>query len=473
MKTSRARRDRARCQERAPAAQHPSLPARSMKLVALTSNACSAGAIAPPVRAVLGRTGDEGGAQAAGRRRDQIAAMRRDHHAGRGRQIEQGSRAQIGLRLRLVGARHLGAEDHVPGQPGALGHVDHQRDVAVGERREDEPALQPAQAFDRVRPRVEPVPGAIEVIDLGLAQPADRMLVEQRQQVLAVQVVEPGPGAPAAPDLLQRRLIARPPGIGEGMPVARDPPRTERRSGLARDALAPVHDRAEHVEAQRLDVRKAHRLSSRNRRPQARTRAGSAPARRSDFQTTTAMLSGPVRRPRGDRGASRREHGGCALSSPQHRCSRSFAPTRSGESQQSRGPRVRSAISAPAASAVAFPRRLEFVDRRGRGGAVPAVGTRRRRVVGRAGRLRDLRRSCARSDPHRVGWARLRRGACGRCDAAPSSTRLRARPFVAHRGNPGSPEKAACSRAASPPIVYTMVGIFPDDSGSAGSAWRA
>src|SRR5262249_37658302 len=51
-----------------------------------------------------------------------------------------------------------------------------------------------------------------------------------------------------------RGLILIAPGVGEGEPVEVMPERLERAPGFARDAGAPVHHRAEHVEEQRLHL---------------------------------------------------------------------------------------------------------------------------------------------------------------------------------------------------------------------------
>src|SRR5271165_3804250 len=83
------------------------------------------------VGAVFEGPADEGGVEAAAARRDEIAIVRRHHHALLGPEIEQRGAAVVGLGLWLVGVRHLRAEDDIPRQAGMFGHVDHQRDVAV------------------------------------------------------------------------------------------------------------------------------------------------------------------------------------------------------------------------------------------------------------------------------------------------------------------------------------------------------
>ena len=74
-----------------------------------------------------------------------------------------------------------------------------------------------------------------------------------------VQHVKPGEGAAAGAAFLHRRLVARPPGIGEAMRV--DVAAAELREEgprLPRDALAPVDHRAEDVEDQCLDLLEHH-----------------------------------------------------------------------------------------------------------------------------------------------------------------------------------------------------------------------
>ena len=79
--------------------------------------------------------------------------------------------------------------------------------------------------------------------------------VEPRQdalEVAPVQDVELAERQPAGADFLHRRLIFAAPGVGKGEPVERMAERLEDRLGFARDAGAPVDQRAEHVEEQAL-----------------------------------------------------------------------------------------------------------------------------------------------------------------------------------------------------------------------------
>jgi hypothetical protein len=79
---------------------------------------------------------------------------------------------------------------------------------------------------------------------------------------------KPGEGAAAGAALLHRGLVALAPRVGEGARVqVRAAVAGEEGGGVAGDALAPVHDGAEHVEDEGLDrvhhrgPRSAHRFS--------------------------------------------------------------------------------------------------------------------------------------------------------------------------------------------------------------------
>src|SRR5215471_3679610 len=61
---------------------------------------------------------DEGGAKPAASGRDEIAIVRRHHHALPWLEVEQRSAAVVSFGLRLVGMGDFGAEDHVPRQSG-------------------------------------------------------------------------------------------------------------------------------------------------------------------------------------------------------------------------------------------------------------------------------------------------------------------------------------------------------------------
>ena len=104
-------------------------------------------------RAVFGRPRDEGGLQAELLRGLQIVVVRGDHHHLLRRQAEQLCRAKIGFRIGLVVLEQFRRHDQVPRQAGELRHVGQQRDVAVGQRRDDVFRLQPRQSWRRCRAR--------------------------------------------------------------------------------------------------------------------------------------------------------------------------------------------------------------------------------------------------------------------------------------------------------------------------------
>ena len=109
----------------------------------------------------------------------QVAVVGGDHHHLLRRQAEQFRRAEIGFRIGLVVLEQFRRHDEVPRQAGELRHVGQQRDVAVGERRDDVFLLQPRQPRHAVRPRMQAVPAHGEVVQIGLAQSLDRKLRDQ------------------------------------------------------------------------------------------------------------------------------------------------------------------------------------------------------------------------------------------------------------------------------------------------------
>ena len=84
-----------------------------------------------------------------------------------------------------------------------------------------------------------------------------RIRAEARQDALEVspvQRVELRERQAPRPDLLHRGLVLAAPGVGEGLPVAAPAERSEDALRLARDAAAPIDQRAEHVEEESLDL---------------------------------------------------------------------------------------------------------------------------------------------------------------------------------------------------------------------------
>src|SRR4051794_10614793 len=96
--------------------------------------------------------------------RFQIAAVRGHHHALTRLEAERLSCDQVDAGLGLVIACDLRAENRVPGKVVSPGKVDHQGDVAVGNRREQEAAPQAVQPGRYVLPGIEPVPRKVQVL---------------------------------------------------------------------------------------------------------------------------------------------------------------------------------------------------------------------------------------------------------------------------------------------------------------------
>src|SRR5262249_17749009 len=122
---------------------------------------------------------------------------------------------------------------------------------AVRYRRQPVAALEPQQAWRDVGPCVESVPREREVMHHLLG----RLDAEARGnafEVAPVQHVELAERDTAGAHLVHGRLVLAAPGIREGEPVERQAERLERDLGLARDARAPVDQRPEYVEEQRL-----------------------------------------------------------------------------------------------------------------------------------------------------------------------------------------------------------------------------
>src|SRR5262245_17951390 len=201
----------------------------------------------------LVRSRDMAGTQPALGRRLKIVAVRSDHHAVSGRQIERLTGREIDARLALVVARDVCAQDRVPGKIVAAGEIDHQRNIAIRDRRQQKPALEASKAGRHVGPGGKPVPREIEIARRGFGKIG---IPEPRQNAIEVASVQHGELAErraAGANLLHGRLVLVAPGIGEGQPVEAMAGGTENGLGLARNAGAKIDERAEDVEEQRLD----------------------------------------------------------------------------------------------------------------------------------------------------------------------------------------------------------------------------
>ena len=167
-------------------------------------------------------------------------------------QVKHPRHAQVGVGVGFVGLEHLGAQHTVPGQPGALGHVGQQADVAVRQRGDGVALLEPRQALHAVGPGMEPVPHAVEVLALGLAQVAQPKARQDLVQDLPVQGIDQRPALFAAHHPRHGGLVARAPGQREGSGIHLGVERTH----LARNAAVPVHHGAKDVERQHLHLGK-------------------------------------------------------------------------------------------------------------------------------------------------------------------------------------------------------------------------
>ncbi len=194
------------------------------------------------------------GAQAAFGGGIEIARMRGHHHALRGRQIERLAGGEIDARLRLVVAGDFGAENGVPRKLVAAREIDHQRDVAVRHRRQHEFGFQPRQRRRHVRPGIEPVPDARQIVEHFVGQVLQAEARQQPHEVAPVQHVELGERDAPRAHLLHAGLVFAAPGVGEGFPVEAVAEGGQDAFGLARDRCSPVDDGAEHVEKQCSDT---------------------------------------------------------------------------------------------------------------------------------------------------------------------------------------------------------------------------
>ena len=134
------------------------------------------------------------------------------------------------------------------GMPAFFAHVEQQRHVAVGQRPDDELPLQPRQPGHRIRPRLQPVPAAVDMLQIGLGQPLDAELRHQHVERGAMQPVQRRPRLLALAHAVHRRVIGRAPGIHQRGPVGVDVALAAERGQLGDQAAAPVHHGAERIE---------------------------------------------------------------------------------------------------------------------------------------------------------------------------------------------------------------------------------
>ena len=100
-----------------------------------------------------------------------------------------------------------------------LRHIDQQGDVAVRKGRDDEFSAQARQSSDSVRPRLETMPGAVQILFLGLTQSIDFELYQQAVENHPVQGVDVGPRKLSAANTIHGGSVTGTPRVGESLPV--------------------------------------------------------------------------------------------------------------------------------------------------------------------------------------------------------------------------------------------------------------
>src|SRR5262249_58252962 len=93
----------------------------------------------------------------------------------------------------------------------AEGEIDHQRDVAVGDRRQQEAALEPRQTSRHVGPRGKAMPREIEIARRVLREPGNPEPRQNAIEIFPVQQVELAEGPAAGTYVLQGGPVLPPP----------------------------------------------------------------------------------------------------------------------------------------------------------------------------------------------------------------------------------------------------------------------
>ena len=127
-----------------------------------------------------------------------------------------------------------------------------------------------------------------------LAEPGHGKARQDALEIHPVQHVELGERDFAGPHALHARLVLAAPGVGERQPIERMAERLEDRLRLARDRVAPVDQRAEHVEEQRFGHgrRPLGHESKSSRGPSEAREPGTHDHRRCQFRRSMFMVSG-------------------------------------------------------------------------------------------------------------------------------------------------------------------------------------
>ncbi len=153
---------------------------------------CQVGAL---LRAVFLGPTHEHGPEAAGARCLQVVVVGGDERHLVRRQSDRFRRLQVGLGLRLVAPGDLGAENGVPRESAKARQVQHARDMAVRQGADREALLQPGKTFDRIGPWIEPLPGAIEVGQIGTCNRTKIRTVPRQDgfKIFPLQHIQPHP----------------------------------------------------------------------------------------------------------------------------------------------------------------------------------------------------------------------------------------------------------------------------------------
>src|SRR5262249_37391295 len=141
----------------------------------------------------------------------------------------------------LEALRDFRSEDGIPRNVVAPRHVRHQRNVAVRAWCHQEPLVQPCKGWADIRPRVELVPGEIELGQRRLIELADLEPWQDAFEVLSMQDVELHEWPAARPHLLHARAIFPTPGRGELEPIQIVAERLEDLFALPRDTVSPIN----------------------------------------------------------------------------------------------------------------------------------------------------------------------------------------------------------------------------------------
>ena len=204
---------------------------------------------------------DEGRPETGGPGAVQVMGVSGDHHhALRGKAQEVGGGlVDGGIGLVLPG--QLGPTGRSPRAARRSWPCGEQGHVAIGQRRDDEPASQPLQACDCLRPRVEAVPHPVEMVLFLFGQAGEAEPVQESVEYLTVKDVDLRTRPLPQPHAAHGGLVSASPGVGELRPVRVDPLLGADPAALAGDRATPVDDGAEHVARQRLYGRKVHAAS--------------------------------------------------------------------------------------------------------------------------------------------------------------------------------------------------------------------